>query len=146
MPLYELTDSTIQRLAETAFNTEGLKERADLQRLLRDHIGVVSPDTLVLSEEFGFWDDSKRRIDLLGLDREANLVVIELKRTIDGGFMDLQAIRYASMVSNMTFDQAVEAHAKYLSARGKDGDAKREILKFLEWEDPDENDFAQEVR
>lgn len=37
---------------------------------------------MVIAEEFGEWEDSKRRIDLLGLDREANLVVIELKRTV----------------------------------------------------------------
>jgi len=33
-------------------------------------------------------------------------VVIELKRTNDGGHMELQAIRYASMVSAMTFERA----------------------------------------
>ena len=35
--------------------------------------------------------------NLLCIDREANLVVVELKRTEDGGHMDLQAIRYAAM-------------------------------------------------
>ena len=33
--------------------------------------------------------------------------MIELKRTDDGGHMDLQAIRYAAMVSSMTFAQAI---------------------------------------
>ena len=51
---------------------------------------------LVVAEEFGDWEESKRRIDLLGLDRDATLVVIELKRTDDGGHMELQAIRYAA--------------------------------------------------
>jgi len=32
-----------------------------------------------------------------------------LKRTEDGGHLELQAIRYAAMVSTMTFDQAVSA-------------------------------------
>jgi hypothetical protein len=39
-------------------------------------------------------------------DKQAWLVVIELKRTLDGGHMELQAIRYASMVSAMTFERA----------------------------------------
>ena len=55
-------------------------------------------ETLVISEEFGEWEESRRRIDLLGLDKDANLVVIELKRTEDG---ELQSIRYAAMVSTM---------------------------------------------
>jgi hypothetical protein len=45
------------------------------------------------------WEDSSRSIDLLCIDKQANLVVIELKRTEDGGHMELQAIRYAAMVS-----------------------------------------------
>lgn len=66
MPLDELTESNIQRLAETAFSIEGLKELADLQRVFRDNIAVVSPDTPVLSEEFGYWDDSKLWVVCLG--------------------------------------------------------------------------------
>jgi RecB family endonuclease NucS len=75
---------------------------------LQNQIDVVSPDTLVFSEEFGEWEDSKRRIDLLGIDRDANIVVIELKRTEEGGHMELQAIRYAAMVSTPTFEKVVE--------------------------------------
>jgi hypothetical protein len=51
------------------------------------------------------------------MDRGAHcslsLVVVELKRTDDGGHMELQAVRYAAMVSSMTFDQLVGAHAHF---------------------------------
>ncbi|MEO6078609.1 MAG: hypothetical protein ABIQ86_02375 [Steroidobacteraceae bacterium] len=62
--------------------------------VLNSIVDVLSSDTLVVAEEFGEWDDSRRRIDLPGIDKNANLVVIELKRTEDGGHMELQAIRY----------------------------------------------------
>lgn len=146
MPLYKLSDSTIEAVPETKYSSEGLLERSHLQRSLRDNIEVIAPGTLVLAEEFGRWDDSKRRIDLLLLDESANLVVVELKRTLDGGFMDLQSIRYAAMVSNMTFAQAVEAHAAYLKQRTIEENARERILQFLGWDSPEENDFAQEVR
>jgi hypothetical protein len=68
---------------------------------------VLGDDLYVQTEEFGEWEDSRRRIDLLAIDQQANLVVIELKRTTDGGHMELQAIRYASMISAMTFERAV---------------------------------------
>ncbi len=146
MPIYELKAEKIIEVPKTTFDRGGIKERSDLQRLLRTHIGVVSPNTLVIAEEFGYWQDSKRRIDLLALDKDANLVVIELKRTEDGGYMDLQALRYAAMVSTMTFDQAVAARAEFQARQQIDGDAEQAILDFLEWDDADEDQFAQSVR
>lgn len=146
MAIYELKSQQITEVPKTTFGKEGVKERSDLQRLLRTHIDVVAPNTLVLAEEFGHWQDSKRRIDLLGLDKEANLVVIELKRSEDGGHMELQALRYAAMVSTMTFEQAVGTLAEFQTRHEIEGDATQAILKFLDWSEPDEDQFAQEVR
>jgi Domain of unknown function (DUF4268) len=149
MPIYEITKDKLAKIEETSFEDVGVKERGDLQRLLRSQIEVISPDTLVIAEEFGEWEDSKRRIDLLGVDQDANLVVIELKRTGDGGHMDLQALRYAAMVSTMTFEKAVEvcgSHLKKVGDTGKDGSAQDALLEFLNWDEPDEDQFGQEVR
>ncbi len=146
MPLYELTKDDLRPIRETSFATEHFREREDLQRLLRERIEVICPDTLVLTEEFCDWQDSYRRIDLLGLDKNANLVVIELKRTEDGGHMELQALRYAAMVSMMTFEKAVEVHASYLAGLGRSEDARGAILGFLQWAEPDDNAFAQDVK
>ena len=146
MPIYEIVSDEIRTLAETTFSREGIREREDLQRLLRENIGVISPETYVLDEEFSDWQDSKRRIDILALDKNANLVVIELKRTEDGGSMELQAIRYAAMVSTLTFERAVEIHDSYLNKYGHDDDAQTKILDFLGWEEADDERFAQDVR
>jgi hypothetical protein len=146
MPLYELNDDCLTEVQATQFDNAGVKERQDLQRLLRDQIEVLVPNAMVLSEEFTQWDNSQRRIDLLLLDREARLIVVELKRDERGGHMDLQAVRYAAMVSTMTFKQAVDAHKYYLQQRGVDGDAETRLLEFLGWEEPSEDDFAQAVR
>ncbi|MEO5928432.1 MAG: hypothetical protein ABIR47_00735, partial [Candidatus Kapaibacterium sp.] len=73
------------------FADERWRERDDLQPLLRDNSGAIDSELLIISEEFNNWEDSSRRVDLLGLDKSGNLVVIELKRTEDGGHMELQA-------------------------------------------------------
>jgi hypothetical protein len=146
MAIYEITTDQIRKIPETTFGSVGLRERGDLQRLLRSQIDVISPETLVIAEEFGDWEDSKRRIDLLGLDQEANLVVIELKRTEDGGHMELQAIRYAAMVSTTTFSKVVDVYASHLRKCGSQDDALSSILEFLGWDEPDEDRFARDVR
>src|SRR5215208_1532297 len=134
MALYEVTSDNLTRIARTSFDRTGLRERDDLQRLLKKQIDVILPDTLVIAEEFGEWEESKRRIDLLGLDKDANLIVIELKRTEDGGHMELQAIRYAAMVSTMTFERVVDVYADYLVGIGVEKDAEAAILNHLGWD------------
>jgi hypothetical protein len=146
MAIYEITTDKLRKIEETSFSQAGLHERSDLQRLLRKQIEAVIPDTLIVAEEFGEWEDSKRRIDLLGIDKDAKLVVIELKRTEDGGHMELQAIRYAAMVSTMTFDKIVEVFASFLRRINSTADARQTILDFLGWDEPDEDRFAQDVR
>ena len=108
------------KIPPTTFDQEGVLERADLQRILRDQPDVLEEGLLIISEEFGNWQDSNRRIDLLGLDTEGQMVVIELKRGETGQHMDLQAIRYAAMVANMTFQQTVDTFQAYLEKRAKE--------------------------
>lgn len=146
MAIFEFGIDEIKEINSISFSARGIKERADLQRLLKDKIEIISPEIMVIAEEFCDWDDSKRRIDLLALDKDANLVVIELKRTEDGGHMELQAIRYAAMVSTMTFENAVEAYSAYLINNNVEEDPRESILSFLEWEEPDEDKFAKDVR
>lgn len=148
MALFEWKgDADLTPVEESTFKTLNIKEREHLQNMLRDHIDVIDEGLMVLAEEFGSFEESQRRIDLLCLDRDGNLVVVELKRTEDGGHMDLQAIRYAAMVSAMTFDDAVEAHSKYLKKRGKEsGDARTEILNHLDWDETEGDIFASEIK
>lgn len=127
MALYEITQNSNVSVPETTFADRGILERSGLQRLLRDNIAAIAPDTYVLAEEYGEWEDAQRRIDLLCLDRNANIVVVELKRTEDGGHIELQAIRYAAMASKLTFAQATEAHAKFLRHLGRGDDAEAAI-------------------
>lgn len=146
MSLFRISGEELKEVETTRFADDGVRERQDLQRLLRGAIDAIAPGVMVLAEEYSDWEDSKRRIDLLCLDQHAHLVVIELKRGEKGGHMELQALRYAAMVSQMTFERAVSAHARFLQQIGEDGDAQERILEFLEWDQPYEDEFAQDVR
>jgi len=146
MAIYQVNNNQIQAIQETSFAERGLRERTDLQRLLKNQVEIISPDTLVIAEEFGEWQESRRRIDLLGIDKSANIIVIELKRSDDGGHMELQAIRYAAMVSAMTFERVIEIYSKYLRDNSCDDNAREKMLDFLEWDEADEDQFGQDVR
>ena len=146
MAIWEVRAGAIHPLDETTFSAAGVRERDDLQRVLRDNVKAIAQDTLVIAEEYGDWTDSRRRIDLLGIDTQANLVVIELKRTEDGGHMDLQAIRYAAMVSTLTFARAVQIFQDHLTKLERNEDARALLLEFLGWDEPKEEEFATDVR
>jgi len=140
MPLYKIDKQNLQEIKAITFNEAQLKERKDLQALLRDNPACIDPDLLIISEEYTNWQESLRRVDLLALERKkddeaeggVNLVVIELKAVEDGGHMELQAIRYAAMLSNMDFRGVVDAYQKFLDKPGKPKeDARKKVLEFL---------------
>jgi hypothetical protein len=60
--------------------------------------------------------------------------------------MELQALSYAAMVSTMTFENAVEVYAAFLARNNHEEDARQALLDFLDWDEPDEEHFAQDVR
>ena len=143
MPIYKIAEESLEPLPKVKLSELGLDEKK-LQALIRDQIEILD-ELLVIGEEFGDWEGSKRRIDLLAIDKNANLVVIELKRD-DSSHMELQALRYAAMVSTMTFEKAVETYKKHLENLDPSTDAQQSLLEFLEWDEPNEDSFAEDVK
>ena len=151
MSLFLVSGDKLERIPDTSFSNEGLLERRHLQSLLKQSllIGQESPlgnDLKLICEEFCDWEESNRRIDLLCIDKEARVVVIELKRTEDGGHMELQAIRYAAMISSMTLEQAITAHARFLGGDDAQARATKDILSFLEFESTEDVELKDDVR
>jgi hypothetical protein len=128
--LFAVGEGRLHPIQPGSFAAEGWRERDHLQRYLRDQPDVLEPGLFVLAEEFSSWADSNRRIDLLALDAEGHLAVVELKLD-DSAAMELQAIRYAAMVANMTFEQAVETHTEFLRRRGIKEDARTRVAAHL---------------
>lgn len=147
MPLFEMSGDSLTQITGRTFTDLGMMERNNLQRAIRASIEAITPGirTMVLAEEFGDWVGANRRIDLLCLDEDANLVVVELKRE-GAAHMELQALRYAAMISTMRFDQAVDAHRQYLRAIGSEGDAEKIIRDFLDLEEDEQAALSPKVR
>ena len=157
MSILHYNDKKLSEVEKTTFGNEGLKERDDLQTALKKDISVISSvisdDLLIISEEFSEWSSSKeskskRRIDLLAVDKQANIVVIELKRTESGDYMELQAIRYAAMVSTLTWQKTIEIFNQYLRKEhpNEAKDAEQELLDFFDWDEAHADEFGKETR
>jgi len=144
--LYRIGSTGLEAVPSTTYQAQEIFERRDLQKILIDKIGAIADGLMILSEEFGDWEDSRRRLDLLCVDRQARLVVVELKRTEGGGHIELQALRYAAMISRMTFQSAVAAHARYLAEKHIVGDAGEAILSHLQWEAEGDAKFPSGVK
>jgi hypothetical protein len=74
--------------------------------------------------------------------------VIELKRGATGEHMELQAVRYAAMVSTLTLDQAAQAFARFRSMAGVATSvdvARDRIVEHIEADQPEE-EFGRDVR
>ncbi len=131
MAIYKMVGDKerLELIQETSFNHETVREVEDLQRLILDNPDVLEPGLFIIRAEFSEWMDSKRRIDLLALDEAGRLVVVELKRGQTGEHSELQAIRYAAMVANLTLDKIIETYQTYYG--GTDEETRSSILAHL---------------
>jgi hypothetical protein len=115
----------------------GLKERYDLQQMIRNNadvffseMGFAAPGQrlLLIGEEVRPTKFVEDRIDLLAIDQQGATVVIEIKR---GGhkLQLLQSLAYASMVAKWERDQLTSERATLTNK--PTSDVEEEIEEFL---------------
>lgn len=124
------------KIAESTFVGLNIWERQHIEEWVRTNPEMLGEDLLIVSVEFDRFSNSSDRLDVLALDRLGNLVVIELKRDSAAGYADLQAIRYAAMVSSMTVEVLIPYYIayrkRYQAETLTDGEAKTKIIEFVE--------------
>lgn len=108
-------------LNRRSLESQGLREASDLERWIVEHPSALGDDVLIVTTQFGRWQNSQgekaaERLDILGLDSSGQPVVVELKRGMDSR-VHLQAITYAAMVASFSIEQLAEAHASFLNRR-----------------------------
>ena len=125
-----------KKILAGSFVNLNIWERKHIEEWVRTNPEMLGEDLLVVSIEFDRFSNSNDRLDVLALDRSGNLVVIELKRDPASGYADLQAIRYAAMVSSMTIELLLpyykDYRKKYYDESLSDGEAQDQIKEFVE--------------
>ena len=136
--IYKVDPKTqeLSGLQPVSLATVGIKERTDLQRWVLSNPRLLGEDLLVLSSEFDRFENSRKRPDIVALDKNGMLVVVELKRDVRRSDADLQALRYAAFCSTMTLDDCTRILADYEGSTYDE--AAERVSEFLEVEEPPE--------
>lgn len=126
-------DSELQE--RVSFQSLGVKERQNIEEWLLKNPKILGEELLLITKEFADFENSKKRLDVLAIDKNKKLVIVELKRDATGTLAELQAIRYAALCSTMTFNKMVELHSEFAGI--SNDDAKKQIRSFVEDEEFD---------
>lgn len=136
MTFFLLSNNSISEAKPTP--KMSIKQAGYTENEVRDmvalNIGEFLPDLKTIATEFSRWEDSSRRLDILAIDKKRNLHVIEFKRDNDAAHAELQALRYAAMLSVLSIKDLVQAGLSYRQKTDStvtEESWKTELLDFL---------------
>jgi hypothetical protein len=115
----------------------GLRKRQHLQEWVISHPEVLGDSVRIVAFEFGSWtgysDEKERdRLGVLALKGDGHLFVVELKRDKAPDTVEMQALKYAALVSRFTRDDLNKVHARYLTQASDDEVSVEEAAAALE--------------
>lgn len=124
----------LEEITETTFYESNLKERQHIEEWLRKNPEIMGEELLIIGHEYDDFENNEG-IDLLAIDKEGNLVVIEVKRDNSGISVDFQALKYVSYMSRRTLKEIIEIYSKYIDDNSLQLDPIQEIMEFLNVDD-----------
>ena len=107
---WEIIDGKLKRI-ETSLVQEGKTESYDLEEWIISNPEILGEDITVIGRQI---NTSSGPLDLLGIDRNGNMVIIELKRDKLPREVLAQAIDYAAAVAQWDIDKISEKIGKNL--------------------------------
>jgi hypothetical protein len=118
--VFTVTGASAVAARPISLSEAGLRERQHLQEWVIAHPEVLGAAIKIVAFEFGSWtgssgDRERDRLDILALDGEGRLIVVELKRDKAPDTVDMQALKYAALVSRFTRDDLNKVHARHLT-------------------------------
>lgn len=132
---YDKTSKKISTYMETDLKSHNIFERQGIEKWVENYPDILGEELLIITSEYDKFDKTNERLDLLAMDKDGNLVVIELKRDDSGKNVESQAIKYAAYCSTLTLTDVVKLYHNYLLKNGKsinEDEAKKQILDFIE--------------
>jgi hypothetical protein len=129
--------NNVVKLEERLFKELKIRERDHLQEWIAKNPEMLGEELLIIQKEFDGFNNTSERLDLLAVDKEGGLVIIENKLDDTGRNVVWQALKYASYCSTLTTQQVIKIYQSYLDKEGEEGDAKENLLEFLDRDEQD---------
>jgi hypothetical protein len=107
-------------LTSTSLSEQGYKEEDLREWILESPHSLLGEDILVIGREVEVQDIGDG-IDLLGIDRDGNVVVIELKKGSLTGTVDFQSLKYAAYASYWEWGQLSDQFEKFAESTWGEG-------------------------
>ncbi|MDY3014430.1 MAG: endonuclease NucS [Evtepia sp.] len=92
-------------------DTASLLSERELEDVLQDNISLLNPDWLVIGRQVA--TPNGKYLDLLCIDRDADLVVVELKRDLTPREVTAQVIEYASYMAEKQPEEIAQIYLSY---------------------------------
>ncbi|HRE76597.1 MAG TPA: DUF4268 domain-containing protein [Flavobacterium sp.] len=138
MYIIDKNTNRITKLNEKSFTELGFRERNHLQEWIANNPESLGEEILIIQKEFNGFNDTNERLDLLGIDKQGNLIVIENKLDDTGRDVTWQALKYASYCSTLKKEHIRRIYQDYLDKQSKGENAEENLIEFF-----NANDFAE---
>lgn len=141
MILYRIDkqENKLEEITVTTFAENEIKERQHIEEWIRKNPEILGEDLLIIGHEYSYDKlDINERLDLLALDRNGNVVVIEVKRDQSGKDVDFQALKYASYCARLSQKNLLDIYANYLIKHNEQTNPKDALQEFLNAEDEED--------
>jgi len=121
-----------------------IPSESELEDWLSKNPALLGEELLVIGRQV-MVEGIKDRLDLLAIDSDLNVVVIEIKRGEVRGGADIQSLKYASYISNWSYDQFRGIAESYFKDNKIDKTFANALQEFAE-EDIDYEDINKRQR
>jgi hypothetical protein len=138
MYIIDKTKNRITKIENKNFTELGFRERSHLQEWLANSPEALGEEILIIQKEFSRFEDTKERLDLLGIDKKGDLVIIENKCDDTGKDVTWQALKYASYCSTLKKNQIIQIYQDFLDKQVGGQIAERKLTEFFKTDDFEE--------
>ena len=114
---------------------KGHLSEQQLEDLIVANPQLAGEELLVLGRQLKEFQEDDKRLDVLAVDRDGEIVLLELKVDDDFGVTDLQALAYAAAYANKTGEHFAATLLRWLQRNGAPDsdieDAREALTEFL---------------